>query len=208
MSAEAIADLVTALGELTTPDKNGNVTDNDRAYRYTRLEDIDQVCRPVLAERGWAWTQDVTTGRGTVIIRTTLIHTSGERVESSPLEMPCPRFGPQDIGSVATYGRRYQLAAMLGIPAGTDNDATDQQPRQATDAQKNDIWTLAGHIWPDLEDTARRDALAAEVAGLCGGARLEQLRDTQAVLVINHLTTVVDTIPDTEQTTTEDGDPT
>jgi hypothetical protein len=122
--------------------------------------------------------------------------------------MPCPRFGPQDIGSVATYGRRYQLAAMLGIPAGTDNDATDQQPRRATDQQRNEIWALAGRIWPDLDDATRIKALADEVKSLCGGATLEQLRDTQAVLVINHLTTVVDTIPDTEQTTTEDGDPT
>jgi hypothetical protein len=199
MTDNAIADLVAALGALAAPDKNGNVDEDGRRYSYTRLDDLDAACRPILAQHGWVWMQDVTTSPGTVHVTTRLLHTSGHTIDHGPLDMPCPRGGSQDIATCATYGRRIQLAAVLGIPAGTDNDARDQTPGRATDAQKAHIWELAGKVWPDLDDAARRDALAAEVASLCDGSPLAQLRDTQAVMVITQLETAITTTPDTTE---------
>lgn len=189
--------LVAALGQLTAPERNGTVDEPDRAYRYVRLDDLDAACRPVLAQHGWAWTQQVTTTRGMVTVITTLIHRSGHTIVSEPLDLPCPRFGLQDIGTAATYGRRYQLAAMLGLPANTDNDAGDQRPGQATAAQKQQIWEMAAAIWPDLDAAARTDALRNEVTEIAN-ADLDRLTDTQAALVIAQLTAVTD--PHEEET--------
>lgn len=191
-STEAIADLVTALGALTAPERNGAVDEQDRAYRYVRLDDLDAACRPILATHGWAWTQQVTTKRGMVTVVTTLLHTSGHTIVSEPLDLPCPRFGLQDIGAAATYGRRYQLAAMLGLPAGTDSDATDQRPGHATGEQKQQIWDLAAQIWPDLDPDARKTALRNEV-GAIANADIDRLTDTQAALVISQLETAAHT---------------
>lgn len=186
-TSTAVADLVAALGILTAPERGGAVDEQDRAYRYVRLDDLDAACRPILAQHGWAWTQQVTTSRGMVTVVTTLLHTSGHTIVSEPLDLPCPRFGLQDIGASATYGRRYQLAAMLGLPAGTDSDACDQRPGQATDQQKRDIWDLAAQVWPDLDEQSRAAALRNEVTSIAN-ADLARLTDTQAALVITQLT--------------------
>lgn len=186
-TSTAIADLVAALGALTAPERGGAVDDHQRAYRYVRLDDLDSACRPILAQHGWAWTQQVTTSRGMVTVVTTLLHTSGHTIVSDPLDLPCPRFGLQDIGTAATYGRRYQLAAILGLPAGTDSDASDQRPGQATSEQKHAIWDLAARVWPDLDETTRSDALRNEVTAIAN-ADLARLTDTQAALVITQLT--------------------
>ncbi len=199
MSDTAIEDLVTALGALGAPQRGGAVDEDGRHYTYVRLDDLDAACRPILAAHGWVWMQNVTTSPGAVHITTRLLHTSGHTIDHGPLDMPCPRGGSQDIATCATYGRRIQLAAILGIPAGTDNDARDQSPDRVTSDQKKRMWELAAQVWPDLDNDARRDALAAEVAALCGGARLEQLRDTQAVMVITQLQTAITTTPETTE---------
>jgi len=60
---------------------------------------------------------------------TTLLHTSGQWV-AGRVRMPLERGTAQAAGSATTYGRRYGLAALLGIVAEDDDDghaATVQQ---------------------------------------------------------------------------------
>ncbi len=68
-----------------------------------------------------------------VTIETILMHKSGEWI-SGKLEIRADRPGPQAIGIAITYGRRYSLAAIVGI-APEDDDAEgatnhDQQTKQ------------------------------------------------------------------------------
>lgn len=52
---------------------------------------------------------------------TTLLHTSGQWI-SGRVRMPLERGTAQAAGSAITYGRRYGLAALLGIVADEDDD--------------------------------------------------------------------------------------
>lgn len=56
-----------------------------------------------------------------ITIETILMHTSGEWI-SGRLEIRAERPGPQAVGIAITYGRRYALAAIVGV-APEDDDA-------------------------------------------------------------------------------------
>ena len=62
----------------------------------------------------------VATGN-TLIVETILIHESGQWVQSE-LCLPLAKADPQGVGSAMTYGRRYGLAAIVGIVADADDD--------------------------------------------------------------------------------------
>ena len=57
----------------------------------------------------------------TVIVETILAHESGEWIQSD-LCLPLAKHDPQGVGSAVTYGRRYGLAAIVGIVADIDDD--------------------------------------------------------------------------------------
>ena len=53
-------------------------------------------------------------------VDTILMHDSGESI-STQIGFPITKKDPQSIGSLCTYGRRYSLCAMLGIPVYDDD---------------------------------------------------------------------------------------
>ncbi len=89
---------------------------------YTSLEAVWDAVRPALQAEGIAVIQ----APGLVVdgkleIKTTLIHAeSGELVENMA-HMPLPKMDPQGVGSATTYGCRYSLMAMLGLPPSDDD---------------------------------------------------------------------------------------
>lgn len=96
--------------------------------KYADLESVWQACRRALSENGLAVVQSITTSdEGTPAITTMLAHASGEWVRDTFMLTPKDQ-GPQSIGSVISYGRRYALAAMVGVYQ-TDDDAEAAQGR-------------------------------------------------------------------------------
>ena len=87
--------------------------------------------RPVLNKHGLAFTQYPSRDEdGTPTLVTILLHTSGERLESSaPLLLP--KQDPQGQGSAITYMRRYALAAVLGISDQEDDDGNGASGEKA-----------------------------------------------------------------------------
>jgi hypothetical protein len=53
---------------------------------------------------------------------TKLTHAESGQWQSSLMVMPLPKSDPQGYGSAMTYGRRYSLAAMVGIVSEDDDD--------------------------------------------------------------------------------------
>ena len=107
-------------------------------HRYAPLGEILATVRPVLGKHGLAVAQDTKVEGETVVITTTLLHESGEFMETDPLILPAGVKGQvtaQTIGAAITYGRRYQLSALLGISSEDDDDANsisvDQSKQQA-----------------------------------------------------------------------------
>lgn len=88
---------------------------------YATLENVIDTARPALQEAGIAFVQ--APGQvidGSVEVTTMLVHTSGEWMRST-LHVPLGKRDPQGVGSAITYGCRYSLMAMLGLPP-TDDD--------------------------------------------------------------------------------------
>jgi hypothetical protein len=107
---------------------------------YLSLSGLLNAVRPVLGKYNLGITQDVRTDSNAkeVVIVTTLVHTSGQKAESSQLRIPVAQFTAQQLGSSITYGRRYSLLSMLGV-AGEDDDGEAATPKVKTVATKKDI---------------------------------------------------------------------
>lgn len=89
---------------------------------YADLNSVWDSCRDLLAKNGLSVAQGNSVGMdNTVIVETLLMHDSGEWIQSE-LCLPLAKHDPQGVGSATTYGRRYGLAAMIGIVADIDDD--------------------------------------------------------------------------------------
>ncbi len=99
--------------------------------QYATLGAVMLEARPALNTAGIALSQ--APGRlrdGLIEITTTLLHGESGQWMSSTLEVPVAKRDPQGVGSAITYGLRYSLQAMLGIPS-IDDDAEAAMDRDA-----------------------------------------------------------------------------
>jgi hypothetical protein len=154
----------------------GDTADTGKySYSYASLPDIISQVRPILAEHGFAVTQSVTTIDGDMAVTTVVSHVDGWDLEYGPLCLPAGNT-PQQAGSAITYGRRYGLAAALGIAPDDDDDAASVEPRRAVD-RSNDPHEQA---WQNtLSVVGRADApsvflLALSAAGVRKGDRADE----------------------------------
>lgn len=132
-TSQSISKIAGALVKFQSEVNNPKNTASNPMYksRYAPLDVVIETVKPILAKHELMFIQDVQTdeSREYVTIVTTLIHSSGEYIESSSLDVPAFKltkggvktFDAQAQGIAITYGRRYQLTSMLGI-AGQDDD--------------------------------------------------------------------------------------
>lgn len=121
--------------------------------RYADLASVWDACRGPLAKNGLAIVQAVSGTERGVKVTTILMHSSGQFIRSE-LDVPAMKLDAQGLGSATTYGRRYSLAAMVGVAPEDDdgneavgrNEPARQQPRRE----------------PPQPDTRKRVAAEAE----------------------------------------------
>jgi hypothetical protein len=104
---------------------------------YATLDNIIDEVRPILTKHGLSILQ-IPGGDGqNVVMKTMLMHESGEWIESDPLIMKPVKNDPQGVGSCVTYARRYSLAAFLSLNTGEDDDGngSSQQNTSQPSAQ-------------------------------------------------------------------------
>lgn len=123
--SESIAKLSQALAKFNAKvvkvEKDG--TNPFLKNKYATLDNIVDAVRPLLAEHGLSIVQVPTDAEsGSIAMTTILLHESGEWLESGTLIMKPVKQTPQEIGSVLTYARRYQLSAFLSLNTGEDDD--------------------------------------------------------------------------------------
>jgi hypothetical protein len=92
-----------------------------KGSKYADLRAIWDVVREPLSKNGLSVPQFVESSGEFVVITTMLLHKSGEWISSS-LSLKPVKQDPQGYGSAATYGKRYGLAAILGVVADVDDD--------------------------------------------------------------------------------------
>ena len=123
-TSESIRDLAKALTlvQATLAPARRDSTNPFYNSTYADLNSVWESCREILAKNGLCVIQGNNVGTGnTLIVETRLVHESGQWIESE-LCLPLSKADPQGVGSAMTYGRRYGLAAIVGIVADVDDD--------------------------------------------------------------------------------------
>lgn len=109
-------------------------------YKYADLAGVLDVVKKPLADNGLSVAQSPdlhqTANNDVVyILKTTLLHSSGQSINShTPLILGAKK-DMQELGKAITYARRYALSAMLGV-AQEDDDAATISGKNAAPATK------------------------------------------------------------------------
>ena len=90
--------------------------------KYADLAEVWNACRDALTKNGLAVIQTTSESMDGIVVVTTLAHTSGQWIRGKLLLKPV-KPDPQGIGSCITYGRRYALAAIVGVCTDDDDGA-------------------------------------------------------------------------------------
>lgn len=115
------AALAVAQGEIQAAEATQTADAGSYSYKYADLAACLEVIRKPLSENELALIQIPSIIEGEVHLETILGHSSGQSI-SCTMSMRPDKGGPQAIGAVMTYLRRYSLSAMLGV-AQYDDDA-------------------------------------------------------------------------------------
>jgi len=128
------AAFVAAQAHLTHVVKNKTGQARGATYKYADLADLVEMLRPLLHTHGLAFQSINAPATGGALVKTRLLHESGEMIESEGTFVPASDLitrstgevtpaGSQQYGSAYTYARRYDLIAFLGIAADDDDGA-------------------------------------------------------------------------------------
>jgi len=122
MQSETIGKLAAALskaqGEMAAAPKDAR----GNFGRYSTLDSLWDVARPVLAKHELALVQSTDiTPDGRCVLVSVLTHSSGEWISGGYPVEPVQKT-PQGMGSAMTYARRYSFSAMIGLTSDEDDD--------------------------------------------------------------------------------------
>jgi hypothetical protein len=130
---EAIAK---AQGAFKASEKGSTVTvttsKGQYKFKYASLDDIAPTIQKPLSDNGLSLSHGPSvfgdeTGAVFVDVTTTVSHASGQWCSTSVMLKAVPdnngHVGPQAVGSLMTYGRRYGLCMLLAIVSDEDDDA-------------------------------------------------------------------------------------
>lgn len=122
---EMYKDLLKAQQEIEGVDKDGK---NPFFHSdYTTLNATIFSCKSVLNANNFIVLQPIQSDENGVYVCTTLIHSSGEKIESKMLIRESKSNDPQAQGSAITYARRYSLKSMLCMTDADDDGEKAQQ---------------------------------------------------------------------------------
>jgi len=120
--SDTLAKIATALAA-AQPQFGSAIKDSENPHfrsRFATLASVWDAIREPLSANGLSVTQLPGHDDGRITVRTVLLHTSGEWIACSVSLRPV-KDDPQGVGSAITYGRRYGLEAVTGIPREDDD---------------------------------------------------------------------------------------
>lgn len=132
LKSEQINELAAALAKAQGQIEGAKKSSSNPFFKskYADLAECWNTCREALTANEISVIQmpEEINENGRLNITTMLAHSSGQYI-SSTLTMTVAKLDPQAIGSAITYGRRYALAAMVGL-AQEDDDGEKAMARQ------------------------------------------------------------------------------
>lgn len=138
MKSETINELAAALskaqGQMSSPPKNRTAKVQMKgggaySYNYCDLKDVMDAIRKPFADNGLSIIQTPYTTDGSIGIKTTILHTSGQWFDGE-MSLKETDNRPQTAGSLITFLRRYMMC-MTGVVTDADDDASLAQGHQA-----------------------------------------------------------------------------
>ena len=111
-----------------------NATNPHFKSKFAPLDTIIEMIRPILPKHGLAVMQFTDIAEAGIVVETVITHSSGQYI-SGALAMPVVKQDPQGYGSALTYGRRYALAAALGIVSDEDVDGNGTEKTKGGETQ-------------------------------------------------------------------------
>jgi hypothetical protein len=88
-------------------------------FKYATLSNIIKVATPILSKNGLAFTQMLDNNK----LLTKIVDAESNEEITSTIDLDLSNKKPQEIGSLLTYFKRYELSSLLGIAADEDQDA-------------------------------------------------------------------------------------
>lgn len=143
--SETIGKIASALvafsGEVRSIEKDG--TNPHFKSAYTTLDHMIDETKPILHKHGLTVMQFPGGDGDKVTVRTMILHSSGEWIESEALTLKAVKLDPQGAGSAITYARRYSYAAALSLSLGDDDDGntSSQHPKTSYATTKKETDT-------------------------------------------------------------------
>ena len=127
--SENINELATALAKAQAEIRNPGKNTKNTFFKneYADLTAVLGCIRPVASANGLSFIQAVEAYNGNVAVTSQISHSSGQWIKQvASVEVPKTSKNPiQDLGSIATYLKRYQAQSMWAVCADEDTDAQD-----------------------------------------------------------------------------------
>lgn len=124
---------------------------------YATLQSVWESAKAVLSPNGLSISQTFEPSDGRLLnITTTMLHSSGQWIKGT-LSIAPQQATPQGIGSAITYGRRYALAAILGIVADEDDDGNEGSGLETRSAKTQGNGPAERFIEPSKQASVPRD---------------------------------------------------
>ena len=105
---------------------------------YANLESVIGACKNALNKNGISYIQgfdyQIVEGEHVFYVTTTLLHASGQWMRSW-IKIPVEKLNAQQIGTATTYGRRYGLAAMVGVSQYDDDGQENKKALEEAEKQ-------------------------------------------------------------------------
>ena len=193
-TSESISEIAKALNGFQAEIDNPPKTADNPFFKskYTPLADLIKHCRPTLAKHGLSVFQSAAGDGERISITTLLMHTSGEWIESCPLNLTPQKKDPQGMGGAITYGCRYSYSAALCVASEDDDDGnhasgpkgkSDQPVTKQTQKKSDQATPMA------TQGQIKAIQAAADKAGLTMDVikeTLDRKYDVQAIADLTH----------------------
>jgi hypothetical protein len=164
-TSESIKELAAAMVRVQAamgPAVKGSVNPHFKS-KYADLAAVWDACRIPLNSNGITVWQSVEGDAATVAILTRFVHVSGEWAEHGPLVIPLAKGTAHEVGSAISYGKRYALAAGVGVVAEEDDDGNAASKPNGNGHHEEKLTPPAPGIDGEILTTA------AALLGLVGG---------------------------------------
>lgn len=185
-TSDSINEIAEALSKAQS-EMTGAVKSSKNPFFKTNYSDLSSVCEAIsapFANNSLSFVQSPEFCEHHIQVVTRIMHSSGQWIEGV-VTLPPTKNDAQGYGSAITYGRRYGLQAMAGVPSIDDDGQGAAQHKQTLTPQDKDTWhravehyIKAGNLDAVL---ASRDISPEDQAAIASQAKaLQYEREAQA----------------------------